>query len=70
VSGSSALAEARRIVPAPPVRARRHGATHSISVSSEKLRNVLITTISLSTREIIQRNRPPIQGQPALTETS
>ena len=44
-----ALAAARRIVPAPPVIARRHGATPSISVSSEKLRNVLITTISPST---------------------
>ena len=30
------------MVAAPLVRARRHGATPSISVSSEKLRNVLI----------------------------
>jgi enoyl-CoA hydratase/carnithine racemase len=49
VLDSSALAAARRIVPAPPTNARRHGATPSISVSSEKLRNVLITTISPST---------------------
>ena len=49
VSGSRAVAAARRIVPAPPIAARRHGATPSISVSSEKLRNVLITTISPST---------------------
>ena len=49
VLGPSALAAARRIVPAPPANARRHGATPSISVSSEKLRNVLITTISPST---------------------
>jgi hypothetical protein len=49
---SRAFAAARRIVPAPPVRARRHGATPSISVSSEKLRNVLITTISPSTRTL------------------
>jgi hypothetical protein len=32
--------------------ARRHGATPSISVSNEKLRNVLITTISPSTRTL------------------
>ena len=49
VSGSRAVAEAWRIVPAPPISARRHGATPSISVSSEKLRNVLIATISPST---------------------
>src|SRR6266516_2699148 len=49
--GSSALA-ARRIVPAPPIAARRHGTTPSISVSSEKLRKVLITTISPSTKTL------------------
>jgi len=49
VSDSGALAAARRIVLVPPTNARRHGATPSISVSSEKLRNVLITTISPST---------------------
>ncbi len=49
VSGFRAVAAARRIVPAPPIVARRHGATPSISVSSEKLRKVLITTISPST---------------------
>jgi hypothetical protein len=38
--------------PASPIRARRHGATPSISVSSEKLRNVLITTIKPSTRTL------------------
>ena len=35
VSDSSAVAEARRIVPAPPIKARRQGATPSISVSRE-----------------------------------
>ena len=54
VSDSSALAEARRIVPAPPIRARRHGGTPSISVSSEKLRNVLISTISPSWRTLLR----------------
>src|SRR5208283_793587 len=50
VLGSSALAVAWRIVPVPPIKApRRYGTTPSISVSSEKLRNVLITTISPST---------------------
>ena len=57
VSDSSAVAEARRSVPAPPVKARRHGATPSISVSSEKLRNVLITTISPSDEDIIDGRR-------------
>jgi len=52
VLGSSALAETRRIVPTPPIAARRRGATPSILVSSEKLRNVLITTISPSTRTL------------------
>ena len=57
VSDSSALAEARRIVPAPPIMARRQGATPSISVSSEKLRNVLITTISPSSEDIVEGGR-------------
>src|SRR5215467_14679339 len=42
---AGAAAEAWRLVPAP-LAARRHGSTPSISVSSEKLRNVLISTSS------------------------
>ncbi len=42
----SALAEAWRIPPTPLIWARFHGTTPSISVSSEKLRTVLIRTIS------------------------
>ena len=66
-----ALAEARRIVPAPPIRARRHGATPSISVSSEKLRNVLITTISPSTRTLSRVGETAtVRTRSAATRTS
>ena len=41
---ADAAAEALRLVPAPLVVARRQSSTPSISVSSEKLRNVLIST--------------------------
>jgi len=43
---------ARRMVRAPLAVARRHGGKPSISVSSEKLRNVLISTISPRTRTL------------------
>jgi len=71
VSDSSALAAARRIVPAPPIRARRQGATPSISVSSEKLRNVLITTISPSTRTLSREGATAtVRTRSAATRTS
>jgi len=47
------VAVARLIVLAPLVSARRHGGTPSISISSEKLRNVLISTISPSTKTFV-----------------
>ena len=71
VSDFNALAEARRIVPAPLIKARRHGATPSISVSSEKLRNVLITTISPSTRTLSRVGETTtVRTRSAATSTS
>ena len=52
--GLQRLAEAWRIPPTPLICARFHGTTPSISVSSEKLRTVLIRTISPRTRTLLR----------------